>query len=64
MEEQEKTTTETKEESPKQEKKDIIWGQLRVPNIKKGVNTTYPFIMMGIVVIIFVLSFIFANFSS
>jgi len=42
------------------EKKEVIFGQLRVPNIKKGYNPNYPFYMMGIFVALIVLSAIFA----
>jgi len=65
MEEQEKKTTENNNEKKKKpEKKKVIWGQLRVPNIKKGSNPNIPYIMMGVVAVIFVLSFIFAKLSS
>ncbi len=42
------------------EKKEVVFGQLRVPNIKKGYNPNYPFYMMGIFVVLIVLSALFA----
>ncbi len=50
----------TDEQKTQNEKKEVIWGQLRVPNIKKGYNTNYPFYMMGIFIGLAVLSGIFA----
>lgn len=41
-------------------KKEVIWGQPRVPNIKKGHNPNYPFYMMGIFIGLAVLSALFA----
>ncbi|QMU55948.1 MAG: hypothetical protein GKS04_01930 [Candidatus Mycalebacterium zealandia] len=46
-------------ETPK-DKGEVVFGQLRVPNIKKGYNPNYPFYMMGIFVALVVLSVIFA----
>ncbi len=43
-----------------EEKKEIIWGQKRVPNIKKGYNPNYPYYMMGIFIGLIVLSAVFA----
>lgn len=64
---EDKETKETTEENSGEEKpgkKEIIWGQPRVPNIEKGTNPYYPYIMMGTVVVIFILSFVFAKFTS
>lgn len=41
-------------------KKEVVWGQPRVPNIKKGYNPNYPFYMMGIFAVLAVLSALFA----
>ncbi len=65
MEENETTSTEEQNtEEQQSEKEEVIWGQLRVPNIKKGTNPYYPFIMMGTVGLIIILSFVFAKFTS
>ena len=50
----------TDEQKTQNEEKKVIWGQLRVPNIKKGYNPKYPFYMMGIFLALAVLSGIFA----
>ncbi len=62
MEEKEQQTNNQKEEADK--KKEIIWGQQRVPNIKKGAKTHYPFVMMGYLALTIILSFIFARLTS
>lgn len=59
-----KSTEEQKSDEQKPEKKEVIWGQLRVPNIEKGTNPYYPYIMMGTVGLIVILSFLFAKFTS
>lgn len=58
MSEEEKQETQ-EGEAPKGGK-EVVFGQLRVPNIKKGHNPSYPFYMMGIFVALAVLSVIFA----
>lgn len=55
---------EEKENSNQKEEKQVIWGQARVPNIEKGTNPYYPYVMMGTLVILFILSFVFARFTS
>lgn len=37
-----------------------VWGQPRVPNIKKGHNPNYPFYMMGVFLVLAALSVLFA----
>lgn len=65
MEEKEtKETTEENSSGEKAGKKEVIWGQLRVPNIEKGTTPYYPYIMMATIVVIFILSFVFAKFTS
>lgn len=63
MEEKEKKEENKKSEDSvkEQEPAAIIWGQERVPNIKKGSNPKYPYYMMTFVVIIIILSFLFAR---
>lgn len=61
-EEKETSRKDTGKEKPP--KKEVIWSQLRVPNSKKGSNPYYPFIMMGTVVLIVILSFVFAKLTS
>lgn len=50
----------TEEEKTAKEEKEVIWGQPRVPNIKKGHNPNYPFYMMGIFAVLAILSALFA----
>lgn len=47
-------------EEEKTEEQEVIWGQKRVPNIKKGYNPNYPFYMMWIFGALAVLSALFA----
>lgn len=56
--------TEEKENSKQKEEKQVIWGQARVPNIEKGTTPYYPYIMMATLFIFFILSFVFARFTS
>ena len=67
MAEEENNTQEKKSEEENNEtggKKEVLWSQLRVPNSKKGSNPYVPYIMMGTVAVIVVLSLLFAKFTS
>ena len=66
MAEEENNSQENKkeEENKTDEKKEVLWSQLRVPNSKKGSNPYVPYIMMGTVAVIVVLSLLFAKFTS
>ncbi|WP_462137525.1 hypothetical protein [Candidatus Mycalebacterium sp.] len=56
----EEKTRKTPDGETTKSKAGVVFGQLRVPNIKKGYNPKYPFYMMGIFVVFVVLSVIFA----